>query len=729
MRKNKAIVACIVATFVAMVAGAKTDAELETLLKGMTLEEKVGQLVQLSSSGKTGEKLAEDASGAVLPKDVADWVRKGEIGTLLGACGIKNYNALQKIAVNESRTGIPLMVGHDMIHGVQTQLPIPLALAMTWDEDVWYAAGDMIGRETPTKGANWTFTPMVDTSRDGRWGRIAESGGQDAYLTSRMAAAMVKGIQRDENPTRVAACMKHYVGYGAAIAGRDYNAVEMSESTLRNFYLPPFKAGVDAGAMTVMPAFHTLNGVPCSASKWLLTDILRGEFGFKGFTISDFNAVQELVGHGVVADGAEATVAAFNAGMDQDMMSGDYRANLAAAVRSGKVKEADVDRSVMNVLKIKNALHLFEKPYIDEAELAKNVDLEADAALAREVAAKTCVLMKNEKGALPLKPGVKVALIGPCTDRKAQFNGTWASWDDNAKNMTLVEGLKADGVDFVACEGYDYEQMNIDKEGIEKTAAAADVIVAVFGEYTPHSGEGQSRMKLELEGRQLEAFEIMKQTGKPIVAVVMSGRPLAIPELAEGADAIVEVWSPGTSGGWGIADVLTGLVNPSARLTVEIPWATGQSPNYYNRTRTARPAPNRRKGYTSRYIDGEVASLYPFGYGLSYTEFAYANEAVERKGDELVFSCDVTNSGKVDGVETVQVYTRELVARETRPIRELRGWKRVALKAGETAHVEIAVPVARLAHWEGPTLVEAKGRHHGWIAKDSAAGKLLEFSL
>ena len=710
----------------AALAFAKSDAELEALVAKMTLEEKVGQLVQLSSSGRTGEKLAEDASGAVLPKDVAEWVRRGEVGSLLGACGVKNFNALERIAVEESRLGIPLMVGHDMIHGVKTQLPIPLALSMTWDEKLWYEAGSLIAREAPTKGANWTFTPMVDTARDARWGRIAESGGQDAYLTGLMAAAMVRGIQRDDTPVRVAACLKHFVGYGAAIAGRDYNAVEMSESTLRNFYLPPFKAGIDAGAMTVMPAFHTLNGIPCSVSPWLLKDILRDEFGFNGFTISDWGAVEEVVRHGVAENLAEAAELSFNAGMDEDMMSGAFRAHLADAVRAGRIAESDIDRAVMRVLRVKNALHLFERPYIDEAAVENGINLEAHAAFAREVAAKTCVLLKNADKTLPLKPGVKVALIGPCADRKAQFNGTWASWADNAKNMTLVEGLRADGVDFIECEGYDYEQPKLDAEGIAKAAAAADVIVALFGEYTPHSGEGMSRMKLELGGRQLEALEIMKRSGKPIIAVVLSGRPLAIPELAERADAVIAAWSPGTSGGWGIADILTGRVNPSARLTVEMPLATGQSPNYYNRTATARPAPNRGTPYTSRYIDGEVASLYPFGYGLSYTEFTYANEAVERKGDELVFSCDLANAGAVEGVETVQVYTRELFAREARPIRELRGWKRVALKPGESTRVEIAVPVARLMHWEGGARVPASGRHHAWIAKDSASGKRLD---
>ena len=723
--KKTVLAAGVLAAFC---AAAIDDAAIEELIAKMTLEEKVGQLVQCASSGKSGVKCAVDSSGAVLHADCVEWVRKGQIGSFLGACGIKRYNAIQKIAVEEGRLGIPIMVGHDMIRGVRTQLPIPLGFAATWNEDIWYKAGELIARETPTKGCDWTFTPMIDTARDPRWGRIAEGGGQDPLLTGRMGAAMVKGIQTPGLSRRIAACLKHYVGYGAPIAGREYNAVDMSESMLRNFYLPAFKMGIDAGAATVMPAFHSFNGVPCTGSKWLLKDILRDELGFKGMTISDYDAVIELVKHGFAADRYDATVKAINAGLDQDMMSWSYAESLADAVKAGDVSMETLDEAVWHVLQLKNWLGLFEHPYIDEQALAAQNDYEAHAQFAREVAAKSSVLLKNANKALPLKKGAKVALIGPGGDDRKQSNGCWAHSADNAKNMTIVDGLKADGVDFTYTRGYDYESDYFDAEGIHKAAAEADIIVALFGEYTPHSGEAFSRMKLELAARQLEALDLMKSTERPIVAVVMSGRPLAIKDLDDKADAVLEVWAPGTSGGWGVADVLTGLVNPQGRLTCEFPYSSGQCPVFYNRTNTGKPA-LKFEYCTSSFMDGPTGALYPFGYGLSYTTYEYANESVEVGNGKLVFSADVTNTGDVEGVETVQVYTREMTGVEVRPIRELREWKQVALKPGETKHVAIEVPFERLSYYAGSKLVKASGKMKGWICRDSVSGRELDFAL
>ena len=386
-------------------AMAITDAEIEALIGKMTVEEKVGQLVQLASAGKADGPLSEDATGVALPADVAEMVRKGKVGSLIGACGVTNFNAFQRIAMNEARVKIPLMVGHDMIHGVMTQAPIPLALSCAWDEKLWYDCGRLIAVETPAKGCNWTFAPMVDMCRDPRWGRIAEGPGQDPYLGGKMGAALVRGIQSRAGALPVAACLKHFAAYGGAEAGRDYNTVEMSESTFRNVYLPPFEDGVRAGALTVMPAFNTLNGVPCSVNKWLLTDILRGHLGFEGFTISDWEGVKECEfdRHGMAETHAGLAVLALAAGMDQDMMSGLYQRELVRLVQEGKVPMSEIDRSVRNILKVKTALGLWENPYIDEAKLASQIDLAAHARQARAIAAKCCVLLKNDNSVLPLE--------------------------------------------------------------------------------------------------------------------------------------------------------------------------------------------------------------------------------------------------------------------------------------------------------------------------------------
>ena len=711
-------------------AMAITDAEIDALIGRMTLAEKVGQLVQLGSAGKAGGPLSQDATGVSLPADVAEMVRKGEVGSLIGACGVTNFNAFQRIAMNEARVKIPLMVGHDMIHGVMTQAPIPLALSCAWDEKLWYDCGRLIAVETPAKGCNWTFAPMVDMCRDPRWGRIAEGPGQDPYLGGRMGAALVKGIQSRAGALPVAACLKHFAAYGGAEAGRDYNTVEMSESTFRNVYLPPFAAGVRAGALTVMPAFNTLNGVPCSVNRWLLTDILRTHLGFAGFTISDWEGVKECEfdRHGMAETHAGLAALALAAGMDQDMMAGLYRRELVRLVQDGKVPMSEVDRSVRNVLKVKNALGLWENPYLDEAKLAAGIDLAAHARLARAVAAKCCVLLKNDNGVLPLEKGVRVALVGPGAEDCASISGTWSAYVENRFEMTLPEGLRGAGVEFSYTPGYDWKTGSVDVSALTAAAAKADVVVAVFGQRGTEAGEGWSVLDVALPKVQVAALDALKATGKPVVALLMNGRPLAIPELAAKADAILETWSPGTSGGGAIADVLTGKVNPEGRLTTEFPVATGQLPLYYNRLRTGRPT-EKSEPYVSCYRDGPFQALYPFGYGLSYTTFAYANEKATVADGAVTLEADVTNTGKIAGVETVQAYTRQMVGVESRPIRELRAWRKVPLAPGETQHVVLKIPVAELAYWAKDRLVPASGPMRAWITRDSASGKTLEFRL
>ncbi len=710
-------------------AMAITDAEIEALIGKMTVEEKVGQLVQLASAGKADGPLSEDAAGVALPADVAETVRKGGVGSLIGACGVANFNAFQRIAMNEARVKIPLMVGHDMIHGVMTQAPIPLALSCAWDEKLWYDCGRLIAVETPAKGCNWTFAPMVDMCRDSRWGRIAEGPGQDPYLGGKMGAALVKGIQSRAGALPVAACLKHFAAYGGAEAGRDYNTVEMSESTFRNVYLPPFEDGVRAGALTVMPAFNTLNGVPCSVNKWLLTDILRGHLGFGGFTISDWEGVKECEfdRHGMAETHADLAVLALAAGMDQDMMSGLYQRELVQLIQEGKVPMSEIDRSVRNILKVKNALGLWENPYIDEAKLAAQIDLAAHARQARAIAARCCVLLKND-GALPLVKGARVALVGPGAEDCDSISGTWSAYIENRFEMTLPEGLRGAGVDFTYTPCYDWKKGAVDSAALAAAAAKADVVVAIFGQRGTESGEGWSVLDVALPRVQVEALDALKATGKPVVALLINGRPLAIPELAEKADAILEAWCPGTSGGGAIADVLTGKVNPEGRLTTEFPVATGQLPLYYNRLRTGRPT-EESAPYLSCYRDGPFRALYPFGYGLSYTTFAYANEKATVADGTLTLEADVTNTGRVAGVETVQAYTRQMVGVESRPVRELRAWRKVPLAPGETQHVVLKIPVAQLSYWAKDRLVPASGPMRVWITCDSVSGKPLEFRL
>lgn len=719
----------------ASAAFGKTARELDALVAQMTLSEKVGQLVQISTSpGK--DPVSKDASDLGLSGKIAARVRRGEAGTLIGACGVKNFNALQKIAVEQSRLRIPLLVGHDLIHGALTQLPIPLALSCCWDEAVWRACGELIGREGPLKGCNWTFTPMVDISRDARWGRIAESPGQDVLIASRMSAAFVTGIQDRRHPAPMAACLKHFVGYGAAIGGRDYNAVEMSESTLRNVYLPPFKAGIDAGALTVMPGFHSFNGVPCGMNRWLLTDILRGELGFKGLTVSDWSAVSELGegNHGMLRDGEAIVAAAVSAGLDVDMMSmwEAYHRCLAKSVEKGKLPMSALDQSVKNVLRVKNALGLFENPYIDERKVRAHCDLAAHAAFAREVAAKSCVLLKNARGTLPLKPGVKVALVGPSADDIWNFIGCWSTDPQNRKNGTLVEGLKAEGVDFVQAVGYGWDDEPVDEAALRAVAEKGDVVLALFGEYGLKSGENQSRARLELGASQLRALDVLKATVKPLVALLGGGRPLAVPELAEKADAMLAIWSPGSSGGQGVVDVLTGRVNPSGRLTVDFLSASGQCPVYYDRTRTGRPNERVGKvglGWQTRYRDCPNGGLYPFGYGLSYTSFDWTNAQARVVGTNLVCTVEIANTGSHVGTETVQVYATPAVAQDAPPRRRLVEWRRIELKPGASTEVELTIPLSRLSYWSGSERRPVRGELKVWIAPHSNAGTCLSVEL
>ena len=701
------------------------ERRIDELIARLTLEEKIGQLCQ-TNGGQSTEAMSMDKSTEVLdPAFLAD-VRAGKYGSLLGQRGARNYNILQEAAM--AGCGIPLLVGHDMIHSCRTCYPIPLALACAFDEELWERIGAAIAIESLTQGCNWTFAPMIDVARDARWGRIAESAGSDPFLTSRFGAAMIRGLQGDDlaDGRHIAACAKHYVAYGAPMGGRDYNAVELSDATLRDVYLPPFRAAVAAGVATVMPAFHSYNDVPCSMNKYLLTDILRGEFGFRGMTISDWAAVGELVRHGVATPGADAAAKALNAGMDMEMVTTHFADGLAEAVAKGTVSEATIDAAVRNVLRLKFRLGLFDRPTLDAAAIERTIDFAAHRALAREAAAKSCVLLKND-GVLPLA-APRVALLGDIATNAWQMQGTWSTFDfSNTTNDTLLAGLVADGVDVAYTEAYTLTG-RVDCAAIARACAGADVVVACFGDYLEKSGENNASARIELPGEQLKVVDAVKASGKPLVAVVFGGRPLALPELAEKADAIVMAWNPGGAGGWGVADVLTGAAEPYGRLTTDFPHATGECPKFYSRTTTGRPhVPGER--WTTRYNDVPFKSVYPFGHGLAYTTFRYANEAVAVEGAMVVFSVDVTNAGKRKGSELVQVYTHDVLAQIVRPRRELKGYARVELKPGETRRVEIRVPVATLGYTVDKIYRVEPGDFEAWIAPDSDSGKRLTFTL
>ena len=712
------------ALLVAAIA-ATSSVDIDALVRRMTLEEKVGQLVESVTSDHSVANGGDMTGREYYEKMVYGRLRKGEIGSFVGVPGAEQYNRCQRIAVEESRLGIPLLFGRGYCHGCHINYPIPLAMACAWEPELWRRMFESIAARARAEGVNWAFSPMLDLSRDARWGRIAEGPGCDPLIASLFAVASVRGLQGDDpsDGRHMAACIKHFVGYGAVEAGREYNGAEISDDTLYDFYLPPFKAAVEAGALTVMPAFTTVNGLPCSLNRRLLRDVLRGEFGFRGFTVSDWDAVGEcgIDRHGLTSGDVDTAARALNAGMDVDMLSTAYAKGLAEAVRRGLVKESLLDESVRNVLGVKAALGLFEHPYLDAAEARRAIDTAAELALAREAARKCCVLLKNERGALPFGPKARIALGGPLADRPEEMNGCWTIHADVATNQSLYAGLKADGLDvFLFTRPED--------------AAAADAIVLALGERARQSGENTSRADIALPADQLGLLRAAKRTGRPVVAVVFSGRPLAIPEVAEEADAVVQAWQLGSCCGWGLADVMTGLAEPYGRLTIDFPRAVGQCPFYYNRLPTGRPNDevlvySKNGTWATKYIDAPLRAVFPFGAGLSYTRFDYSDETAEVRGDEVVFSATVANSGARRGSEVVQVYVRDRIAEVSRPRRELKGFARVDLKPGESRRVEIRVPRKDFSYHAFGRLLPGEGEFLAWIAHDSDSGRRLAFEL
>jgi beta-glucosidase len=698
------------------------------LLSQMTLEEKIGQLHQTT----------RDTNAVKVYKDQ---IQRGDMGSFLGGGedieSPQIRNALQHIAVDDTRLGIPLIFGHDSIHGFRTIFPIPLAQACAWEPELFERTQRISARETSAAGNDWTFSPMVDLGRDPRWGRIAEGFGEDPWLGCLYAAANVRGFQGTNiaDPDRVVACMKHYVGYGAAEGGRDYNTTEISEFTLRNFYLPQFKSGLDAGAWTFMTAFNSLSGFPSSGNHHILTDILRDEWYFQGFVVSDYQAVEQLIDHGVAADANESARLAINAGVDMEMVSSNYE-TLPQQIQDGKVTQATIDESVRRILRVKFLKGLFEKPYADETRY-KDAYLKPDAIdLAREAAQKVCVLLKNDHDALPIsKSAKKIALIGPLGDARAEMLGCWASRGRPQDAISLAAGIRAKlapGSTLVVSPGCNITNNTAQISKAVADAKSADVVILALGEPRDWSGESKSRTHLDVPGRQLELFQAVAATGKPVIVVLFNGRPLAIPEISTNAAAILEAWHPGVQGGNGVADILFGDATPAGHLTTSFPYNVGQVPIHYNHFNTGRPGIGEYKG---NYVDAPITPLYPFGYGLSYTKFEYGKVELSATnvnlGSPLTAHVQVKNTGSRAGTEVVQLYIRDVAATAgPRPVRELKGFQKIQLNPGESRDVSFNISNQELGYFDaaGHWLVEP-GKFQVWISKDSASGKPADFKL
>ena len=682
------------------------EGKIKELLSRMTVEEKVGQLRQQGPSlvgafevsfselldMMFDGRISQEEFGRLMSTAKQDFfeddLRAGKIGSYNGVGDVETINRLQKIAVEETRLGIPLLFGYDVIHGFRTVTPIPLAEACAWEPELWEKTGRLAAVEATAGGVHMTFAPMVDVAKDARWGRISEGAGEDPVVTSAYGVAKVKGFQNGDvsQPDSMVACVKHFAAYGAGESGRDYNRVDMSLQRLHEEYLPPYEACVKAGARAIMPAFNDINGVPCSVNRWLLTDVLREKWGFNGLTVSDANAIGECVDHGISADRAEAAIQAIAAGMDLDMGSNVYHDELAALVEQGVVPMEELDRAVADVLRIKFELGLFENPYKTNEERAQQDILRPEyRTLAKEAADKSMVLLKNE-GVLPLKQVMKIGVWGELASSRKDMLGAWAIGADGEQCVSLLDALNSRG-EHVVVLGDDLS-----------AAAECDIILAAIGENMELSGEAASRANIELPEGQEEALKKLVTFGKPVVAVVFSGRPLAMPWVEENLPAVLMAWHCGVESGNAIADILFGTVNPSGKLTATFPNASGQCPMYYAHINTGRPGGKSK--FTSKYLDAPVEPLYPFGYGLSYTTYEYSDLKLEQGEVSLTASVTVKNTGSRAGDETVQCYFRDLAAQRVRPVKQLVDFTKIHLEAGEEKTVSFAVPYSKLGYYD-----------------------------
>lgn len=674
------------------------EMKIDSIIRLMTLEEKLGQLNQIGGTWY-------DTKTERLNEEQTAMLKAGKIGSFLGITGAAETGRIQRIAMEQTRMKIPVLFSADIIHGFHTITPIPLAEASSWNPSLVERSARIAAIEGAAAGVHWNYAPMVDIARDPRWGRIAEGSGEDPHLGSMMAAARVKGFQGDNLLAygSLLACAKHFAAYGGAEAGRDYNTVDMSERTLREVFLPPYKAAIDAGAWTLMSAFNEIGGVPSSGSSWLMTDLLRKEWGFTGLVVSDYTAIMELMNHRIAKDSTEAGMIGLASGVDIDMVSRIYVGKLSAAVRAGKLSEEVVNEAVRRVLRVKFVYGLFDDPYRNaKPEREKELLLAKEhRAVAREMAQQSIVLLKNEKELLPLAKSVKsIALIGPLAgnEHRRELVGTWA-WAQKPEDVvSVIEGITSkvsSGTKVLYDKGCEIESDSGARiEQAVKTARQADFIIAVLGEPQRLSGEAASRTNLDLPGRQLELLKALKATGKPIILVVMNGRPLTLPWEAEHIPAIIESWHLGVETGNALSDVLFGDYNPSGKLPVTFPRNLGQIPLYYNYKSTGRPEVPTDK-YTSRYLDAPNTPLYPFGYGLSYTTFTYGDPVLATtrisRTQSVTIKADVRNSGKRSGEEVVQLYIRDDISSVTRPVKELKGFKKISLQPGETKTVEFTI--------------------------------------
>jgi beta-glucosidase len=687
------------------------DRKVDSVLRLMTLEEKVGQMNQYNGFWNVTGPVPKEGQAA----KKYEHLKKGWVGSMLNVKGVKDVKALQKIAVEETRLGIPVLFGYDVIHGYKTISPIPLAEAASWDMEAIKKSAEIAAAEAAASGLNWTFAPMVDVSRDARWGRVMEGAGEDAYLGSRIAVARVQGFQGNLGEFNVAACVKHFAGYSFAESGKDYNTVDISRNTLYNVVLPPFKAAADAGALTFMNSFNEYEGIPATGNAYLQRDILKKEWGFKGFVVSDWGSLGEMVPHGYAKDLKQAAEMAANAGSDMDMESYGYVEYLAALVREGKVSEDKINDAVRRILKVKFELGLFDNPYkyCDEAREKATVGKAEFHEGVLDMAKKSIVLLKNDSNLLPLKKqGQTIALIGALADDKTSPLGSWRIGADDNTAVSVLEGLRkytgnrlsyAKGADVaLGSPQFTLEtkiNMN-DKSGFDEAvnaAKTADVVIMVLGEHGLQTGEGRSRADLGLPGVQQELLETVYRANPNIVLVLTNGRPLALPWAAKNIPAIVEAWQLGTESGNAIAQVLYGDYNPSGKLPMSFPKAVGQEPLYYNHKSTGRPGDGQptESVFWSHYIDLDSTPLYPFGYGLSYSKFEYSNlklsDIAFGAGGKITVSVDVKNNSAIDGKEVIQLYIRDLFASITRPVKELKGFELTEIKAGQTKTITFAI--------------------------------------
>ena len=718
-------------------ASPEVERRVDQLLSRMTLAEKIGQMNQVSAGGEVA--------------NYADALRKGQIGSILNEVDPGKVNEFQRICVEESRLGIPLLVGRDVIHGFHTIFPIPLGLASTFDPALVEAGARVASVEATGQGVRWTFSPMLDIARDPRWGRIAEGSGEDTWLDARMAEAMVRGYQGTAmDATSMAACIKHFAGYGAAEGGRDYNSTFLTERQLRNVYLPPFEAAVKAGALTLMTSFNDNDGVPSTGNVFLVKDVLRGEWGFDGLVVTDWNSMGEMINHGFGVDRKDVARKSLEAGVDMDMMTYGYLSHLEELVHSGAVKEADIDQAVRNILRVKILLGLFENPYVD-VEAGKAVQYAPEhLAAAQKTAEESAILLKND-GVLPLKADAvrNILVTGPMADAPHEQLGTWAFDGQSTHTVTPLKALQErfpGKVTYV--QGLKNSRSRRDRfDDVVAAARRADVVLVFLGEEAILSGEAHSLADLNLKGAQSELLAALKATGKPVVATVMAGRPLTIERDLPNCGAMLYAFHPGTMGGPALVNLLCGDVNPSGKTPVTFLRTVGQAPLYYSHNMTGRPyngetlldeipeeAGQTSLGNTSYYLDYGAYPLFPFGYGLSYTTFAYSGIALDRETygteDTVQVSFTLANTGTCAGTEVVQVYVRDLVGSITRPVKELKHFERVTLEPGESRTMKVSIPVADLAFvgLDGVKKVEP-GDFQLWVAGDSASGKPVSFEV